>query len=92
MPTMNLSTYLRDIRKELSLTTFPKQDVIINFTLFVIIFTAIMAVYLGALDLFFGEAVLSGINKLKIAVPVVQPVVDTIPQATTSLINATTSI
>lgn len=62
---MNLSTYLKEIQKELSLTTFPTQTIVINFTLFVVIFTAAMAVYLGALDLGFGEAVLQGINNYK---------------------------
>jgi preprotein translocase SecE subunit len=62
---MNLSTYLKDIQKELKLTTFPSQTVVVNFTLFVVIFTAVMAVYLGALDLGFGEAILKGINSAK---------------------------
>jgi len=62
---MNLSTYLKDIQKELKLTTFPSQTVVVNFTLFVVIFTAVMAVYLGALDLGFGEAILKGINSVK---------------------------
>ncbi len=63
---MNLSTYLKDIQKELKLTTFPSQNVVVNFTLFVVLFTAVMAVYLGALDLGFGEAILKGINYFKV--------------------------
>jgi preprotein translocase SecE subunit len=62
---MNLSTYLKDIQKELKLTTFPSQTTVVNFTLFVVIFTAVMAVYLGALDLGFGEAILKGISSVK---------------------------
>ena len=60
---MNLSTYIKDIQKELKLTTFPNQQTVVNFTLFVIIFTAVMALYLGALDLGFGTVILEGINK-----------------------------
>lgn len=62
---MNLSTYLKEIQKELRLTTFPTQQVVINFTLFVILFTAAMAAYLGALDLGFGEAILKFIARFK---------------------------
>lgn len=63
--TMNLSNYLKDIQKELKLTTFPSQKVVINFTIFVIVFTAAMAAYLGVLDLGFGEAIIKGINEYK---------------------------
>ncbi len=62
---MNLSNYLKDIQKELKLTTFPSQTVVINFTIFVIVFTAAMAAYLGVLDLGFGEAIIKGINEYK---------------------------
>jgi preprotein translocase SecE subunit len=62
---MNLSTYLKEIQKELNLTTFPSQNVVVSFTLFVVIFTAVMAVYLGALDLGFGEVVIQGLNNFK---------------------------
>ncbi len=62
---MNLSNYLKEIQKELKLTTFPSQSVVINFTIFVVIFTAVMALYLGALDLGFGEAIIKGINDYK---------------------------
>ena len=65
METMNLSNYLKEIQKELRLATFPSQNVVINFTIFVILFTVVMAAYLGALDLGFGEAIISGINKYK---------------------------
>lgn len=62
---MNIANYLKDIQKEMRQTTFPSQAIVINFTLFVIIFTAAMAVYLGALDLGFGDAILRGIEKAK---------------------------
>jgi preprotein translocase SecE subunit len=62
---MNLTTYLREIQKELKLTSFPNQNVVINFTAFVIIFTGVMAVYLGALDLGFGDAIIQGINTVR---------------------------
>lgn len=83
---MNLSTYLKEILKELRLTTFPTQNVVINFTLFVIIFTGAMAAYLGALDLGFGEVVIQGINNYK--VPVVEVASTTIDIATTTATNS----
>ena len=62
---MNLSNYLKEIQKEMKLTTFPSQNVVITFTAFVVIFTAAMAAYLGVLDLGFGEVVLQGIENYK---------------------------
>ena len=61
----NYKNYLQEILKELKLTTFPTQNVVINFTLFVILFTAAMAVYLGALDLGFGKGTLSFLETMK---------------------------
>lgn len=69
---MNLSTYLKEIQKELRLTTFPSQNTVINFTLFVVIFTAVMAAYLGVLDLGFGETIIQGINNFKTPQAVVE--------------------
>lgn len=83
---MNLSTYLKEIQKELKLTTFPSQNIVINFTAFVIIFTAAMAAYLGALDLGFGEAIIQGINNYK--TPVVEVATST---ASTSIEVSTTT-
>jgi preprotein translocase SecE subunit len=79
---MNISTYLKEIQKELKLTTFPSQNVVVNFTLFVIVFTGVMAVYLGALDVGFGEAILQGINNYK--TPVVQQISTTTSATTTT--------
>jgi len=80
---MNLSNYLKEIQKEMKLTTFPGQNVVINFTIFVIIFTAAMAAYLGALDLGFGEIVLQGIENYKTE-NVVELASTTIQTATTT--------
>lgn len=89
---MNLSTYLKEIQKELSLTTFPSQTVVVNFTLFVVIFTAVMAVYLGALDLGFGETILKGINYAKVnGVVEINNVVASTSNATTSIFTSTTT-
>lgn len=61
----NYKNYLQEILKELHLTTFPTQNVVINFTLFVILFTAAMAAYLGTLDIGFGKGTISFIEILK---------------------------
>jgi preprotein translocase SecE subunit len=60
-----MSNYLKAVVKELRLTTFPTQNVVVNFTLFVILFTAAMAVYLGALDIGLGKGTISLIENLK---------------------------
>ena len=88
---MNLSNFLRDVQKELRVTTFPNQNIVINFTLFVIIFTAIMAVYLGALDLIFGEAILKGINHFSTSGVDVNAIVATTTNATGTVNLAPTS-
>ena len=91
---MNLSNYLKDIQKELKMTTFPGQNIVINFTVFVIVFTAVMAVYLGALDLGFGEAILKGIEMLKTggATEIVPTVVSTSTDATTTIGTTTINL
>lgn len=90
---MNLSNYLKEIQKELKVTTFPGQNIVINFTVFVIVFTAIMAVYLGALDLGFGEAILKGIEMFKTGGTVdITPIVSTTTDATTTLGTTTINI
>lgn len=81
---MNLSTYLKEILKELRLTTFPSQNVVITFTAFVIIFTGAMAAYLGALDLGFGEVVIQGINNYKVPEVVSEVASTTMDIATTT--------
>ena len=91
---MNLSTYIKEIQKELKLTTFPSQNIVINFTLFVVIFTAVMAVYLGALDLGFGDLILKGINNAKesqaaaiVASTTISTTTDVISTTTPNLLN-----
>lgn len=73
------------------LTTFPSQNVVINFTLFVVIFTAVSALYLGALDLGFGEAILQGINNYRTGAPaeVATTTASTTPTASTSIFTPT---
>ena len=87
---MNLSTYLKEILKELKLTTFPSQNVVITFTAFVIIFTGVMAAYLGALDLGFGEVVIQGINNYKVPKTVVEIATST-ASGSLDIITATTT-
>ncbi len=82
---MNLTNYIKEIQKELKLTTFPSQAVVINFTVFVIVFTAVMAAFLGALDLGFGEAIIEGINALKGSDALNNGIVATTTIATSSL-------
>jgi preprotein translocase SecE subunit len=89
----NYQNYLKEIAKELRLTTFPTQNVVINFTLFVILFTAAMAVYLGALDIGFGKATISFIETLKTSefANSLKVVKDVAEVATTTIINATST-
>lgn len=84
---MNLSTYLKEIQKELKQTTFPSQNIVINFTAFVIIFTGVMAAYLGVLDLGFGEAIIQGINNYK--TPQVVTEISTTTATTTPVATST---
>jgi preprotein translocase SecE subunit len=58
-----MNQFLQEVKKELTLTTFPSRAVVIAFTTFVIIFTVVMAVYFGILDLGFGQAVINFINR-----------------------------
>ncbi len=62
---MNIKKFFGEIKYELSQTTFPSRAVVTVFTVFVVIFSAVMALYLAGLDLGFGEIVISGISKLK---------------------------
>lgn len=84
---MNLSTYLKEIQRELKLTTFPSQYTVINYSLFVIIFTGIMAVYLGSLDLGFGEVIIQGINAVKNSEVMTAASTATSTASSTDLIN-----
>ena len=85
---MNLSNYLKEIAKELRLTTFPTQNVVINFTIFVILFTAVMAAFLGLLDLVFGKAILGGIAYLRESNFVLGLHAKNIVETSTSTINS----
>lgn len=58
-----MNQFLQEVKKELTLTTFPSRSVVIAFTTFVVLFTAVMAVYFGILDLGFGEAIINFINR-----------------------------
>jgi preprotein translocase SecE subunit len=59
------ANYLKEVVRELKLSTFPTQNTVLNFTIFVIVFTAAVAVYLGALDVVFGKGTVSGIEILR---------------------------
>lgn len=59
------ANYLKEVVRELKLSTFPTQNVVLNFTIFVILFTAAVAVYLGALDVVFGKGTVGGIEILR---------------------------
>lgn len=58
-----MNQFLQEVKKELTLTTFPSRAAVIAFTTFVILFTALMAIYFGILDLGFGEAIIKFINR-----------------------------
>ena len=45
--------YFKDVRTELSKITWPKKEEVIKLTLIVFIFSALVAVYVGGLDLIF---------------------------------------
>jgi len=45
--------YFKDVRTELSKITWPKKEEVIRLTLIVFIFSALVAVYVGGLDLIF---------------------------------------
>lgn len=61
---MNISKFLKEIQVELKETTFPSRNTVIMFTSFVIFFTAAMAIYLGVLDLGFGEGIIKLLTSL----------------------------
>ena len=47
--------YLKEVRLELTKITWPKKQDVIRLTVVIFIFSAIVAVYLGGLDLFFTK-------------------------------------
>jgi preprotein translocase SecE subunit len=55
----SISTYLKDVQKELKQTTFPSKDYTFYYTTFVVLFAALMAIYFAALDLGFGRLLLA---------------------------------
>jgi preprotein translocase SecE subunit len=55
-------TYFKDVQRELRQTTFPTKDFTFYYTLFVIAFAAVMAIYFAMLDLGFGKLLLSYIE------------------------------
>ena len=97
MKLSNYKNYFQEILKELRLTTFPTQNIVITFTLFVILFTAAMAIYLGALDLGFGKGMIYILETLKLKFGGlsnidIKPVFDIATStATTTLENLATS-
>ncbi len=48
-------TYFKDVQREVKQTTFPSKDFTFYYTLFVIAFAVIMAIYFALLDLGFGK-------------------------------------
>jgi preprotein translocase SecE subunit len=58
-----MNKFFKEVRKELALTTFPSRRLTTTFTIFVITFTFLMAVYFGILDVAFGKAILGFINR-----------------------------
>ena len=51
----NIFTYLKEVRGELKMVVWPKKDTIIRLTLIVLIFSGIVALYLGLLDFAFTK-------------------------------------
>lgn len=47
--------YFKDVRTELSKITWPKKEEVIKLTLIVFVFSGIIAVYVGGLDLIFTK-------------------------------------
>lgn len=47
--------YFKEVRLELGKVTWPKKDEVIRLTLIVFIFSAIVGLYLGSLDLTFTK-------------------------------------
>jgi preprotein translocase SecE subunit len=92
---MNLSNYLKEVAKEVKLSTFPTQNTVINFTLFVVLFTAAMAVFLGVLDVLLGGAILKAIETLKAGSLVANTAPQALPDVSTTtqiLQNATNTL
>jgi len=52
-----ITAYVRETRGEFSKITWPARNEAVRLTLMVVLFTAIFAVFLGAVDYAFGEVV-----------------------------------
>lgn len=50
----SIIVFLREVRTELSKTSFPTRAITVKYTLIVIAFSLVMAVFLGGLDLVFS--------------------------------------
>lgn len=58
-----MNKFFKEVRQELNKTTFPSRRTAIIFTIFVLIFSVVMAVYFGVLDIAFGKVILGIINR-----------------------------
>jgi preprotein translocase SecE subunit len=54
-----IRTFVRETRAEFSQITWPPRNEAIRLTFMVVLFSAVFAVFLGAIDYFFGEAIKS---------------------------------
>lgn len=50
----SIIVFLREVRTELSKTSFPTRAITVKYTLIVIAFSLVMALFLGGLDLVFS--------------------------------------
>ena len=46
--------YLKEVKTELKKVTWPERDIIVKYTIAVILFSIAMIIFLGGLDLFFS--------------------------------------
>lgn len=51
-----LTGYFREVRTELARVTWPKKQEVVKLTATVVLFSAIVSAYLGALDYMFARA------------------------------------
>lgn len=58
-----MNKFFKEVRQELNKTTFPSRRTAILFTVFVLIFSIVMALYFGVLDVVFGKAIIAFINR-----------------------------
>ena len=52
-----ITSYFRDVRSEFGQITWPSRQAAVRLTVVVVIFSAIFAAFLGAVDYVFGAAV-----------------------------------